>query len=81
MWEVILDGNAVYHAERGEARDGQVMVRVCCGECTRYVVCHYVGAGGETVERICYCPEVWAEVEDQKVVGSVMLESADRRCV
>ena len=40
-----------------------------------------VRGGGEAVERIYYCPEVRAHVEDHKVVRSDVPISAERCCV
>ena len=39
------------------------------------------GGGDEDVERVYYCPEVRAHVEDHKVVRSVVPNSAERCCV
>jgi len=76
-----LVGYPVYPTERGERWDGQVVVKVCRGDCSGYVVCHGVGGGGEALERIYYCPEVRAHVENYKVVGYVMPDSAERGCM
>ena len=44
-------------------------------------VMYGVSGGGKAMERIYYSPEFRVCVEDHQVVGTVMLDSAERWCV
>ncbi len=40
-----------------------------------------MGRGGEDVNQVYHCREVRAYVEDHKVVGSIMLDTAESGCM